>query len=105
MLAQRGSNAFIDVVLQDIEVKVDEGCVFVRLLQTARIVGHREAVDGVGKHRAENDLSVFLLPGEYVNWPDWIPPVRTEFDQKHLSPDELINLPAFVCPIIAAGEL
>src|SRR5437899_1826861 len=105
MLAQCASNTFIDVVLQDIEVKVDKGCVFVRLLETAGIVWHRESVDGVGKHRAENDLSVFFLPGEYVNWPDWIPPVRTEFDQKHLSPDELINLPAFVCPVVATCEL
>jgi hypothetical protein len=43
--AKARSHTLIDEILQDVEIKVDKGRVFVGFLQTSWVVGHREAVN------------------------------------------------------------
>jgi hypothetical protein len=49
------------LVLEDRHIKIHKRSVFMRALETARVEGNREAVDGVSKHVPDDYLSVLNL--------------------------------------------
>src|SRR5690554_1685522 len=83
------SHSLVDEVLQDVEIEIDQGRVFVCLLQATRIVRHREAVDRVGEHGAEDDLSLADLRNKDIHRPHGIAAMRAELHEEHLAADEL----------------
>ena len=63
------SHTFVNEVLQNVEIEIDQGRVLVRLLQATRVMRHREAVDRIGEHRTKNGLRVPDLRHEDVHRP------------------------------------
>lgn len=99
------SHTFVNEVLQNVEIEIDQGRIFVRLLQATRVVRHWEAVDCVCEHRAEDSLSLPDLRLKDIHRPHWITAMRTKFHQEHLAADELVDLPTFAGVVIASSKL
>ena len=64
-----------------------------------------EANNGVGQHRAQNNLRVTDLRFENVNRPDWITPAGPELYKEHFSANEFVCFTALVSLLVTARKL
>jgi hypothetical protein len=91
MFPECSANAAVDLVLQDIKVKVDKRRVLMRSLQTHGVIGNWESGQGITEQRPQNLWRLVDLGLKQVNGPYRVRLVRPELDQKHFARHKLVR--------------